>query len=123
MAIDYRNQTIARMAFAVAQSDGGIQNVEREALRQYLSQHPEVFSEDDQADILSYFDDFAFQLGRPVLDDWRLKSLSMYLYNHDTRPVLELIERIAESFEGIVPAERALLDRIQAHLQASGAQA
>ncbi len=123
MAIDYRNQTIARVAFAVAQSDGGVQNVERDALQAYLSRHPETFTEDDQADILSYFDDFAFQLGRPVLDDWRLKSLGMYLYAHDTRPVLELIEQIAESFEGIVPAEQALLDRIQSHLKNIAAKA
>ncbi len=124
MAIDYRNQTIARMAYAVAQSDGGVQSVEREALQAYLSEHPETFSDDDQADILSYFDDFAFQLGRPVLDDWRLKSLGMYLYNHDTRPVLELIERIAQAYDGVVPAEAALLERIQAHLaQARAGQA
>jgi tellurite resistance protein len=119
MALNHRNQTIARVAYAVAQSDGAVQKIERDTLQTYLEAHHDVFSEDDQADILSYFDDFAFQLGTAVLDDWRMKSLGVYLYTHDASPMLDLLDKIAEAYDGIVPQEAALIGRIREHLSKS----
>lgn len=112
MAINHRNQAIARVAYAVAIADGSVQKTERETLKRMLDANPDIFNDDDRADILNYFDDFGFQMGRPVLDAWRLKSLPVTLYNHDAKTVVELLHHIAEAHDGIVPAEATLLEQI-----------
>jgi len=85
MSVEYRNQAIARVAFAVANSDGDVAPRERQALLDFMLRYPYVFDEYDRNDILAYFDNFMLHLDNyrrktPVVDDWRIQNLTNYVY-------------------------------------------
>lgn len=117
MSIDYRNQSIARVAFAVANADGEVAPSEREALERFLRRHPEVFDEFDVNDILAYFDNFRLHLNNyvrntPTVDDYRIQNLTNYVYYEDLAPIARLLEVIAEADGQVVAVEDDIALRI-----------
>lgn len=118
MSIDYRNQSIARVAFAVANSDGEVAEVERAALEHFLERFPHIFDDFDRTDILAYFDNFRLHLANyrrkhEVIDDWRIQNLTGYVFSNDLGPIADLLETLAQA-DGVLAADEAsLVSRIR----------
>ena len=118
MSIDYRNQAIARVAFAVASSDGEVAEHERQALEAFLERFPTVFDAFDRNDILAYFDNFRLHLTNyrrkhEVIDDWRIRNLTGYVFSNDLPPIAELLDVLALADGHLHPDEASLVSRIR----------
>lgn len=115
MSFEHRLQMIARIAYAVAFSDGRVHPEERRALAAILQHHFPIY---EQNEIMHFFKDFE-ETNRTtgfVLDDGRIRKLHTYLFKADNEKVLEMVRAIADSFEGVHPSEQVLLDKLEAKL-------
>lgn len=115
MSFEHRLQMIARIAYAVAFSDGRVSPEERRALAAILTEHFPVY---EQTEILQFFKDFdeSHRTLGFVLDDGRIRKLQSYLFAEDNEKVLTMIHAIANSFEGVHPKEQVLIDKLEAKL-------
>lgn len=126
MASLSRNRTLAKLAFAVAQSDGKVSPVEIKALERFLEVHPEHFSLDDRAEILAHAEDLqmrrdAFRRRVSSVDPIWLRSLSQTLLVDDAAVVIDLMLTVAEADRRVSPEEFELIATIREAL--SGAYA
>lgn len=111
-----RNHTIARLAYALAQSDGTVTTPELQALEGFLLAHPERFTVEDRFDILGFIDDFQFaQRGRtPAFwTEWRLRQLPSLLLVDDAPVLLDLLMTLAEADRHVAPQELDLIARVR----------
>ncbi len=121
-----RNHTIARLAYALAQSDGHVSASELQSLERFLHAHPERFSPEDRFDILGFIDDFQFaQHGRSVAfwSEWRLRRLPSLLLVDDAPVLLDLLMSVAEADRHVSPEEFELIARVREALNGPQASA
>lgn len=126
MASLSRNRTVAKLAFAVAQSDGKVTPIEIMALERFLEVHPEHFSLDDRAEILVHAEDLqmrrdAFRRRTSAIDPIWLRSLSQTLLVDDAAIIINLMLTVAEADRRVSPEEFELIASI--HEAFSGAHA
>jgi hypothetical protein len=122
MSVEYRNQAIARVAFAVANSDGDVAPSERQALLDFMLRYPYVFDEYDRNDILAYFDNFMLHLDNyrrktPVVDDWRIQNLTNYVYVEDLTAIGGMLDALAEADGSVLAEEQSLVARIRTFVE------
>jgi uncharacterized tellurite resistance protein B-like protein len=122
MSVEYRNQAIARVAFAVANSDGDVAPSERQALLDFMLRYPYVFDEYDRNDILAYFDNFLLHLDNyrrktPVVDDWRIQNLTNYVYVEDLTAIGGMLDALAEADGSVLAEEQSLVARIRTFVE------
>jgi len=122
MSVEYRNQAIARVAFAVANSDGDVAPSERQALLDFMLRYPYVFDEYDRNDILAYFDNFMLHLDNyrrktPVVDDWRIQNLTNYVYVEDLTAIGGMLDALAEADGSVLAEELSLVARIRTFVE------
>jgi uncharacterized tellurite resistance protein B-like protein len=122
MSVEYRNQAIARVAFAVANSDGDIAPSEREALLEFMLRYPDIFDEYDRNDILAYFDNFLLHLDNyrrktPVMDDWRIQNLTNYVFVEDLSAISGMLDALAEADGNVLDEEASIVSRIRIFVQ------
>ena len=118
MSVEYRNQAIARVAFAVANSDGDVAPSERQALLDFMLRFPYVFDEYDRNDILAYFDNFMLHLDNyrrktPVVDDWRIQNLTNYVFVEDLTAISGMLDALAEADGSVLAEEESIVSRIR----------
>ena len=118
MSVEYRNQAIARVAFAVANSDGDVAPSERQALLDFMLRYPYVFDEYDRNDILAYFDNFMLHLDNyrrktPVVDDWRIQNLTNYVFVEDLTAISGMLDALAEADGSVLAEEESIVSRIR----------
>ena len=118
MSIVYRNQAIARIAYAFAQVDGKVHPDEIDAVSQFLQANPKLFDAQDQAEVMAYFKDFLMRKPKiqEILPDSRLQRIHEYLFQVDRAVVYQLMEAIAKSHEGISKIESDFLSKIEPYL-------
>ncbi len=113
-----RNHTIARLAYAIALSDGQVSPAEYDALDRFLLVHPERFTAEDRYDILAFWDDFQFSQAhhqRPttVWGAWRLPTLAGQLLVDDAPAVIDLLITIAEADQRVTPDENEFVAQVR----------
>lgn len=118
MSIVYRNQAIARIAYAFAQIDGKVDLAEVEAVVQFLQAHPQLFDTHDQTEIIEYLNDFRQRSPKiqEILPESRLKRIREYLFGMDREVMYQLTQAIAQSHDGVSQMEADFLEKIQPYL-------
>lgn len=126
MATLSRNRTLAKLAFAVAQSDGKVTPIEIKALERFLDSNPAHFSHDDRADVLAHAEDLqmrrdAFRRRASSIDPIWLRTLAQTLLVDDAAMIIDLMLTVAEADRRVSPEEHELIATVREVL--SGAYA
>lgn len=115
-----RNRVLARLAFIVGRAEGMLSPTAAPALLDFLAVNGHRINQEDQADILAYFDDLRFRTDAaagltPNERQWS-DALPRQLLVSDVQLALDLVVAIAEADSQLVTDHNGIVANIRFRL-------
>lgn len=101
------------LIYAIAMADGEVQEVEVEALRKIINSHP-------WASEIKWSFDYEKSKNNTVEDAYKKAVIACKENGPDPeyKYLLEVMEQVAEAFDGVVPSEKQIIENFKHELEA-----
>ena len=107
--------TFGKIIYAVAKADGEVQESEIEVIRAVIDNHEWAQEVELSFEIERELDEDADEIFANAMELFKFDEVQGHVDDF-----IDLLEKIADAHDGIVPEEKALIDKFKSKIEANG---